>query len=67
MKYASYIFRGFVVFWIVEVLSINIAQALGPGPGEIGIVVSAISMLSAIVVICTFAIVDTIKSINNGE
>lgn len=66
MKYVSYIFIGFLVFWIVEFLSINVGGAIGSGPGEIGLVVSAISILCTIVVICTLIIVDTIKN-NNHE
>ena len=61
MKYFGYFVLGFIVFWIVEFLAVNIGSALGSGPGEIGLVVSAISLLCAIVVICTAIIVDTIK------
>ncbi|MDF2614826.1 MAG: hypothetical protein K0S71_2612 [Clostridia bacterium] len=67
MKYIGYIFIGFFVFWIVEFLSINVGTAIGAGPGEIGLAVSAISILCAIVVICTLIIVDTIKSNNHNE
>lgn len=65
MIYISYIIIGIIVFWSVEFLSISIAGAIGSGPGEIGIVVSAISILCTIVVICTIIIVDTIN--NNHE
>lgn len=61
MKYVGYAFIGFLVFWIVEFLSINVGSANGSGSGEIGLVVSAISILCAIVVICTIIIVDNIK------
>ena len=67
MKYIGYIFLGFLVFWIVEFLSINVAGAIGSGPGEIGIVVSSIALLCSIVVICTLIIVDTIKNISPNE
>ena len=63
LKYVGYIFIGFLVFWIVEFLSINVGTALGSGPGDIGLVVSAISILCALVVTCTLIIVDTIKNI----
>ena len=66
MKYVGYILIGFF-FWIVEFLSINVGTAIGPGSGEIGLVVSAISMLCAIVVICTLIIVDTINKNNHKE
>ncbi|WP_461206411.1 hypothetical protein [Clostridium sp. DL1XJH146] len=63
MKYFGYAVLGFIVFWVVEFLSINIGSALGSGPSEAGLVVSAIAILCAIVVICTLIIVDTIKNI----
>ncbi|QZY53773.1 hypothetical protein [Crassaminicella profunda] len=66
MNQASYIIIGLLVFLSVEFLSINVGNAIGSGPGEIGIVVSAISILCSIVVICTLIIVDTIKN-NNHE
>lgn len=62
MKYFGYIVLGFIVFWIAEFLSINVGSALGSGPGEIGLVVTAISLLCAVLVICTAVIVDTIKN-----
>ena len=64
MKYSGYTIIGFIVFWIVEFLAVTIGSALGSGPGEIGLVVSAISILSAIVVTCTLIIVDAIKNIH---
>lgn len=67
MKYFSYLILGFIVFWIVEIISINVGHALGAGHAEAGIIVSAISVLCSIVVICTLIIVDAIKSINNGK
>lgn len=63
MKYFGYAILGFIVFWIVLFLSVNVGTAIGSGPGEIGLVVSSISMLSAIVVVCTLLVVDAIKSI----
>lgn len=65
MKYISYFFKGFAVFFIVLFLSTNIGYLIGPGTYGIGLVVCAISMLSAIVVVCTFVIVDAIKSNDN--
>lgn len=65
MKYLGYIVLGFIVFWVVESISIGVGGALGSGPAEAGLIVSAISILCAIVVICTLIIVDTIK--NNNE
>ncbi len=65
MIYVSYIIIGIIVYWSVEFLSINVAGVIGSGTGEIGIVVSAISILCTIVVICTIIIVDTIN--NNHE
>lgn len=67
MKYIGYIGLGFLVFWSVEFLSINIAGMIGSGPGQIGIVVSAIALLCSIVVICTVIIVDTIKNNSPNE
>ncbi|MTI48928.1 hypothetical protein [Sporosalibacterium faouarense] len=64
MKYVSYILIGFLIFWIVEFLSINVGTAIGSGPGEIGVVVSAIALLCSTVVICTLIIVDAIKNNN---
>ncbi|MDF2546172.1 MAG: hypothetical protein K0R93_1070 [Anaerosolibacter sp.] len=62
MKYVTYIIIGLLTFWIVEFLSINVGQSLGAGPYEIGLVISAISILCSLVVVCTLIIVDTIKS-----
>lgn len=67
MKYIGYFFLGFLVFWIVEFLSVNVAEAIGSGPGQIGIVVSAIALLCSTVVICTLIIVDTIKNNSSNE
>lgn len=62
MKHFEYLVLGFIVFWAVLFLSVNVGN---PGPGSIEPVVSAIALLCAIVVICTVIIVNTIKNINN--
>lgn len=63
-----YLIIGFVVFVLTNFFSINIAQAVGAGPNDIGIVVGAISILCSIVVVCTMVIVDAIKgNANNKE
>lgn len=67
MKYIGYFGLGFIIFWVVEFLSISIGSALGSGPADAGIIVSAISVLSSIIVICTLIIVDTIKSISKNK
>lgn len=67
MKYVGYTFIGYLVFWTVESLSIYISHSNGAGPGDIGIVSSAISILCSIVVICTLIIVDAIKNINRDK
>lgn len=64
MKYILFIIIGFITFWIVDILSINVGYALGAGPASVGVVVTAISTLSAIIVVCTCIIVDTLKNIN---
>jgi len=56
-----YLLIGFIAFWIVELLAIGIGSAIGSGPNQIGLVVAAISILSAIVIVCTLIIVDEIK------
>ncbi len=65
MIYICYIIVGIIVFGSVEFLSINIGGLIGSGPNEIGIVVSALSILCSIIVLCTIIIVDAIK--NNRE
>jgi hypothetical protein len=62
MKYFGYIVLGIIVFWAVELISIGVGSSLGSGPAEAGIIVSAISALSGIVIICTLIIVDAIKN-----
>ena len=64
MTILAYIIIGIIVFILTNFISINFAQAIGAGPGDIGIVVSAIAVLCSIVVICTIVIVEEIKSIN---
>jgi cation transporter-like permease len=63
MKYVGYAICGFIVFWVVEFLAINVAEAIGSGPGQIGVVVTAIAVMCSIIVICTFVIVDAINGI----
>ncbi|MBU3102286.1 MULTISPECIES: hypothetical protein [Clostridium] len=67
MKFFSYLLLGVIVFGVAEFLSIMIGSALGSGTAEIGLVVSAISMLCATVVICTAIIVDAIRSNTQGK
>ncbi|MGB4588831.1 MAG: hypothetical protein WBI17_06280 [Clostridiaceae bacterium] len=62
MKYLGYLILGIIIFGAVEFVSIGVGQTLGSGPAEAGIIVSSISALSAIVVICTMILVDTIKN-----
>ncbi len=62
MKYIYYLLKGFLVFFVVTFLSVNMGYLIGPGPSEAGLIVSAISILSAIVVVCTLIIIDTIKN-----
>lgn len=62
MKYIGYIILGLLVFGIVEFISIVVGSALGSGPSDAGIIVSAISVLGAIITICTLIIVDAIKT-----
>ena len=67
MKVILYTLTGFVVFWLSMFLAISIGQALGAGPFEAGLIVAAISVLTATTVVCTMVIVDTIKSMKPGE
>ena len=62
MTFIMYLIIGFIVFILTNFFSINFAQAVGAGPGDIGVVVGAISVLCSIVVVCTMIIVDAIKS-----
>lgn len=57
----GHLILGFIVFVIVEFVSINVGSFLGSGPAEAGIIVSAISLLCSIVIICTLIIVETIE------
>ena len=65
MKILAYIINGIIVFILTNFISINFAQAIGSGPVDIGIIVSAIAILCSIVVICTIVIVEEIRSLNN--
>lgn len=67
MKYIIYFIKGVLVFFIVEIFSVNIGYLLGAGTSEIGLIVCAISMLSAIVVVCTLIIIDVIKNNVNSK
>ena len=67
MKIILYALTGFVVFWLSMFLAISIGQVLGAGPFEAGLIVAAISVLTATMVVCTMVIVDAIKSIKPGE
>ncbi len=62
-----YLLIGFITFCIVDLLAIGAGSAIGSGPYEIRIVVAAISILSAIVVVCTLIIVDEIKKQANTK
>lgn len=64
MTVIMYFIIGFIVFIATNFISINFAQAVGAGPGDIGIVVSAIAVLCSIVVICTMVIVQAIKNLD---
>jgi len=63
----GHLILGFIVFVIVEFVSINVGGLLGSGPAEAGIIVSAISILCSIVVICTLIIVETIERNNQSK
>lgn len=63
MKYILFIIIGFITYLTVEFLSINVGYAIGAGPGAIGLVVTAISILCGIIVMCTCIIVDAIRNI----
>lgn len=65
MKYFVYAVIGFIVFWVVEFLSVSVGSALGSGAYEIGLIGTAISLQSSILVICTLVIVDAIKGNNH--
>ena len=63
MKYILFIIIGFITYFLVEFLSINVGYAIGAGPGAIGLVVTAISILCGIIVVCTCILVDAIRNI----
>ena len=63
MKYVLFIILGFIIFGLVECISINLGYAIGAGPGAIGLVITAISILCGIIVVCTCIIVDAIRNI----
>lgn len=64
MKYALYIFIGLLVFMVVRFISINFESELSD---NVRIIVSAISMLCAVIVVCTLTLTDAIKSNNKGN
>lgn len=63
----GYFIIGVIVFVLTDIISIILGHTIGAGPGDIGIVVSAVSILCGVVVVCTMVIVDTIKSINDKD
>lgn len=63
MKYILFIIIGFITYLFVEILSTNVGYAIGAGADDIGLVVTAISILCGIIVVCTCIIVDTIRNI----
>ena len=67
MKLIGYLSIGFIVFIATNFISISYAHAIGAGPGEIGVVVSAIAVLCAILVVCTIVIVEAIHRINSNQ
>lgn len=64
MSILFYIFIGIITSFSVEFLSVNIGSALGAVPYEVGIVVTAISISCGILIVCTLAIIETIKKTN---
>lgn len=54
-----------VVYLFIQITAVNVGQALGPGAFEMGIIVTAIAMLSGIVTACTLAIVDEIRKLGD--
>lgn len=63
MKYILFIIIGFITYFLVEFVSINVGYAIGAGPGDIGLIVTAISILCGIIVVCTCILVDAIRNI----
>ena len=62
MKYFAYSILGLFVFLSVLFISTYVGSTMGPGPYDVGFVVSSISILCSVMVICTMIIVDAIKS-----
>ena len=60
----GHLILGFIIFVIVELISINVGNFLGSGPSEAGIIVSAISVLCSIVIVCTLIIVETLEKVS---
>lgn len=63
MLYLAYAFICFIIFWVIEFLAINVGTYIGAGPYDIGIVVTAISILCIVIIVCTGVIVDAINKI----
>ena len=61
MKVFSYIFMGVFIFIALEFLAVNLGNFMGAGENDIGILVSSVSLLSTIVILCTAAIIDNMK------
>lgn len=66
MKGVGFTLVGFFVAFFVFYLSSTIGSAMGPGPNGIGYVLVALSLLCAVIVICTLLIVDTIIQNSNN-
>lgn len=64
MLFIAYAFICFILFWIIEFLALNIGGLIGAGPYDAGLVVSAISILCIVVIVCTGLIINTINKIN---
>ncbi|MCT4661390.1 MAG: hypothetical protein N4A40_05955 [Tissierellales bacterium] len=65
MKTLGKIAVGIIAFMLAEFLSINVGTMIGSGAYEIGLIVTSLSILTAVVIVCTMIIVDTIKE--NGS
>lgn len=63
----KYFLVAVLVFVFVQYAAISIGSAIGPGPFEIGLVVTAIAMMSGIMVACTLAIIDEIRKLSKKD
>lgn len=59
LKFEIKLAIAFVVFIVVIFLSFNIGNLIAYGDG--GLIVSAISLLSGVIVFCTLTIIDAMK------